>query len=67
MANKVTVQVVGGQSKTLDNVSSIADVKRALNLPNHTATLNGDTASSDTQLENYSFVHLAPAVKGGNQ
>ncbi len=65
MANKVTVQVVGGQSKTLDGVNTIADVKRALNLPNHTATLNGDSASPETQLSDYNFVHLAPAVKGG--
>lgn len=64
MASKVTVQVVGGSSKTV-TASTVGELKRLMNVPNHTATLNGDSASNDTQLSDYSFVHLAPAVKGG--
>lgn len=64
MAKKVTVQVVGGQSKTFD-ANTVGELKRLMGTPNHTATLNGDAATNDTVLGDYNFVHLAPAVKGG--
>ncbi len=64
MAKKVTVQVVGGSSKTVD-ASTVGELKRLMNVPNHTALVNGEAASNDTQLGDYNFVHLAPAVKGG--
>lgn len=65
MANRVTVQVVGGQQKTVDNVSTISQLKEMFNVPNHTATINGEPATSSSALGDYNFVHLAPAVKGG--
>jgi hypothetical protein len=64
MAKKVTVQVVGGQSKTFD-VETVGELKQLMNVPNHTATVNGESASNSTILGDYNFVHLAPAVKGG--
>jgi len=66
MAKKVTAQVVGGASKTVE-ANTVGDLKRMLNVPNHTATVNGETASNDTVLSDFNFVHLAPAVKGAQQ
>ena len=66
MAKKVTVQVLGGGgSKTYDSFTTIADVKRGLNLTSHTAQLNGEPASDSAQLSDFAFVSLTPAVKGG--
>lgn len=66
MARKVTVAVLGGQTKTYENVSSLDEIREMLNLPNHTATLNGEPISGSSRtLEDYAYVALAPAVKGG--
>lgn len=65
MARKVTVAVLGGQTKTYENVSSLDEIREMLNLPNHTATLNGEPISGSPELEDYAYVALAPAVKGG--
>lgn len=65
MAKKVTVQVLGGGTKTYDNFNTIGDVKKALNLSSHTAQLNGDPANDGTGLTDFAFVSLTPAVKGG--
>lgn len=62
---KVTGQVLGGDPKVLDNVSTVADVKRQLQATNHTATVNGESAEDNYELSDYEFVTLAPAVKGG--
>lgn len=64
MANKVTAQVVGGQSKTV-SADTVGELKQLLNVPNHTATVNGESAGDSTKLSDFNFVHLAPAVKGG--
>lgn len=65
MANKVTVQVLGGSPQILDNVCSIAEVKRKLNLTGHSAAVNGAAANDDTTLADFNYVTLSPAVKGG--
>jgi len=65
MASKVTAQVLGGSPRVLDDVFSVADVKEEMGVPNHTATVNGEPADDDEGLDDYSFVNLAPAVKGG--
>jgi hypothetical protein len=64
MAKKVTVQVVGGSSRTVD-ADTVGELKQLMNVPNHTATVNGETQSNSFVLGDYNFVHLAPAVKGG--
>lgn len=66
MASKITVQVLGGSPQVIDGPSTIADVKRKLNLSNHTASVNGDPADDSHELDDYSFVTLSPSVKGGN-
>lgn len=65
MAKKVTVQVLGGGTKTYDNFDTIGDVKRALNASSHTAQLNGEPANDQAKLSDFAFVALTPAVKGG--
>lgn len=64
MANNVVAQVMGGSKQILDGVSTVQDVKTKLNVPNHTAAVNGDTASADHALEDGDFVSLSQAVKG---
>jgi len=64
MAKKVTVQIVGGSSKTVE-ANTVGELKRIMGVSGHTATVNGDTASDSTELSDYSFVHLAAPVKGG--
>lgn len=65
MANLVHAQVLGGSVKELKDVTTVADVKRQLNVPTYTATVNGEPAEDGDTLEEYEFVSLSPAVKGG--
>lgn len=61
---KVNVQVLGGTIKQIE-ADTVADVKSQLSVPNHTATVNGDSVDGNYVLEDYQFVSLSPAVKGG--
>lgn len=60
---KIQVQVLGGPIKQID-VGTVADVKNTLEVPQHTATVNGNPVSDNYTLNDYEFVSLAPAVKG---
>lgn len=60
----VIASVLGGQPQRRE-ASTIAEIKELLNVPNHTATLNGEPVDDDTDLSDEDFVSLAPAVKGG--
>ena len=63
---KVTVQVLGAEGATvLEDVYSVEDVLDAMDTPNHSATVNGDSADADTELFDRDFIDLAPSVKGG--
>lgn len=64
MANKITVQVAGGASKTV-NANTVGELKQMLNVPNHTALVNGEPAKDNFVLGDYNYVNLSPAVKGG--
>ena len=66
--NKVTVQVLGSTARVvgLDEVATVGEAKELMGVPNYTATVNGEPAEDDDMLEDYSFVSLAPSVKGGN-
>lgn len=66
MANNVTAQALGSQAKVLSNVSTVADVKAQLGLDgNYTATVNGEPADMEDELDDYSFVSFTKSVKGG--
>jgi hypothetical protein len=65
MASKITVQVLGGEAKVIDNVETIADVKRKLGVTNHSASINGEAADDNDEVSDYSYVTLSPSVKGG--
>jgi hypothetical protein len=63
---KVTVTVLGSENPVvLDDVDTVADVKAAMETPNHTATVGGEPADDDETLYDGDFVDLAPSVKGG--
>lgn len=67
MAKKITAQVLGGQPKTFDGVDTIEDLKKKLTLGDgYAASVNGEPADDDYELNDYEFVSLAPAVKGGH-
>lgn len=60
---QVTVQVIGGAAKVM-NKSTIQEIKSALGVRNHQATVNGEPANDNYELQDYEFVSLAPSVKG---
>jgi len=64
MANKVTGQVFGGDPKVFDDVGTVGELKKKMNVPSHTASVNGENASDTQALADFDFVTLAPAVKG---
>lgn len=67
MANKVTVQMIGGQPKILDGVNTIQDVMTKLDLSNVTTKVNGDTQEPSYELSDYDFISIGEKVKGGAQ
>jgi len=64
MANKITVQVVGGAPQVLDGLCTVADVKRAVGKEGYAAKVNGAPANDSDHLKDYAFVSLSEAVKG---
>lgn len=65
MAKNITAQVLGGAPKVIE-AGTVQDAMNALGLTgNYSATVNGDAADMDTELNDYEFVSFAPAVKGG--
>lgn len=65
MAQKINAQVVGGSLKQFDNVSTVADLKKAMNLQgNYQATVNGEVQDDSYELQDYEFVSFAQQVKG---
>lgn len=64
MAQKVTAQVLGGQPKVFDGVSTVEEVKQKMAATSYAATVNGEPASDDYELDDYEFVTLAPPSKG---
>lgn len=66
MATKITGQVLGGTAKVIDEVETVRDVLAKLGISgSYTATVNGNPADMDDEVEDYNFVSFSPAVKGG--
>ena len=66
MANKVTGVVLGGAPQILDGVNTIGDVRKKMNIAaNYEASVDGEPADNDYELDDYNHVSFAPAVKGG--
>lgn len=61
---QITVKVSGGNVKEME-AETIGEVKETMGLPNHVATINGEPASDEDELEDFNFVVLSTAVKGG--
>jgi len=66
MAKQVTAQVAGGQPKLVKNVDTVEELRDKLELGgDYTATVNGEVADNDTELNDYEFISFAQKVKGG--
>lgn len=66
MANKITGQVLGGVEKVMESAETVKDVFNELGLTgNYSATINGEPADMDADLNDYEFVAFSPSVKGG--
>ena len=65
-ARNVTGQVLGGVAKTNMSGNTVKDIFEQLGLSgSYTATINGEPAEMDDEIDDYQFVSFAPAVKGG--
>jgi hypothetical protein len=61
----VVGQVVGGKAQPQVDVSSVADVRKAMALgANYAASVNGEPADDEQELADGDFVTFAPQVKG---
>jgi hypothetical protein len=67
MANKVTIAVLGGKPKTFDSVNTVQEAKKLVKCLDYMAVVNGEAQDDDFALDSYSFVALAPPVKGGSK
>ena len=65
MAKKITVSAFGGQDKTYDEVSSLQQLVKDLDLDNPSIRVNGETASINDSLPDYAYVSFGTKVKGG--
>lgn len=65
MANNIIAQVLGGEKKVMDGVTTVADVKAKLGVSGYTASINGSPANDQDALQEGEFVSLSQAVKGG--
>lgn len=63
---KITAKVTGGKLVELEDVRTVREARKALNLgPEYTATVNGEPEDDGYEVEDFQFVAFAPAVKGG--
>jgi hypothetical protein len=61
----IIAQVLGGDRKILDDVTTVGQVKEKMGVPTYTATVNGQPADNSTVLAEGNIVTLSQAVKGG--
>lgn len=67
MAKNIIAESLGGQPKIIE-AATVRDAFNALGLSgNYTASINGDSASMDSTLEERDHVTFAQAVKGGRK
>lgn len=68
MAAQVQVQVTGGPIKLVKNVDTVQELREKLELgKDYTATVKGEPADDDQDLEEFDFVGFAQAVRGGSR
>ena len=65
MAQNVIGQATGGEKKVFDNVSTVSEIREKMSLAsNYIASVNGEPADDDYELEDGDFVTLSEKVKG---
>lgn len=66
MASTITGVAPGKKTETYDNVETVKDVRIKMGLgEDYAATVNGEVADDDTELEDFQHVAFAQKVKGG--
>ena len=70
MAQHVTIAVVGGSNKVLDQVDTVGEAVSMLeDTPGEFGAfnimINGEAASLSDTLEDYSYISLSEPIKGG--
>ncbi len=62
---KVTIQVLGGEAKVVEGVSTVAEAMAKAGISGkYTASINGDAATLDSDVEDFEFITLSESVKG---
>lgn len=61
---KVNVQVAGGSIQQKE-AATVGDIKAIMGAQGYVATVNGEPADDNYELEEYEFVALAKPVKAG--
>ena len=66
MANNVTVQLLGGESKVVNGVDTVADCAKQIGATEgYTAAINGESAEMSELVDDYNNVTFSKASKGG--
>jgi len=65
MANNVTVMLHGAAPKVINDATNVKALLASMGLSNYTASVAGVPVSGDYEFEDYDFVQLALATKGG--
>lgn len=65
MANNIKVVVLGGDTRTLDGVRTVRDVKEKTQTHNYTAAVQGVPAGDNQELQDGQTVALSLQQKGG--
>ena len=68
MGIKIRGQVVGGVEKAFEEADTVADVYTALELDgNYSASINGEPAEMNEELDDYAYVSFQEKIKGGKR
>ncbi len=66
MAKNVTVQIVGGESKVVNDVNTVSDCAKLIGATEgYTGAINGESAEFSEEVEDYNNVTFSKASKGG--
>lgn len=65
MANKLQAQVAGGDVQANQSASTVGELAKKVGAEGYVATVNGEPADNNQELNDYEFVSFAKPVKAG--
>lgn len=65
MAKNLQAQVAGGNVQTNKSAATVAELAKQVGAEGYIATVNGEPADLDQELNDYEFVAFAKPVKAG--